>query len=342
MRQSGGQNPVKLSLREEGFATLHGSNFGPSFGAGDLWSSSLSKGRGSSKLDCSYACPAGVSQYHFTGAEDFTISDLEVFRVHTSLKREVSKGTRKRKLPSSSDEWKDLAFSEFPDDIKTLLEAEKNALAEATIELADLQEAFDKEMLAIKCFAQGADSEIITLNVSGHMMSLHRSTLSQFPESVLYKQFADPLWNTNRATKSDASSVRDWTPKQVTDWANAIPGLSQDVTSYFTDVTGSELLALKRVDIKELDSSLKPGSVALLVESIQKLRDEEAEGDITFIEHSAYCFGKIIDHMRLIAMNSALGVPAPSPPTVKEAEMKRFKRIVEFYFPTESSAQFLG
>ena len=52
--------------------------------------------------------------------------------------------------------------------------------------------------------------------------------------------------------------------------------------------------------------------------------------------------GKIIDHMRLKAME-ALGVKPPQPPEVREPDKKRFKRIVEFYFPTkEREDQFIA
>mmetsp|Transcript_32027 Transcript_32027/g.88488 ORF Transcript_32027/g.88488 Transcript_32027/m.88488 type:complete len:731 (+) Transcript_32027:106-2298(+) len=56
-----------------------------------------------------------------------------------------------------------------------------------------------------------------------------------------------------------------------------------------------------------------------------------SETDDILIEHSAYCFGKIIDQLRLKAM-----VPSDEtlpPPRIASHERDNFERIVKYYFP---------
>ena len=90
-----------------------------------------------------------------------------------------------------------------------------------------------------------------------------------------------------------------------------------------------------RDDVKDLGIT-RPGTVAMVVNGIKKLQEQEEEDYTPFIQHSSYCMGKILDHIRMKAMKD-LGVPNPQP-NVREAEKERFQRIVEFYFPTEESA----
>ena len=79
--------------------------------------------------------------------------------------------------------------------------------------------------------------------------------------------------------------------KWLMHWVKEIQGLSLDVSPHLCDVTGAELLAMGREDIKDLGIQ-RPGAVALLVKAIQKLCEEEAESSATFIEQSDYCFEK--------------------------------------------------
>eukprot|EP00668_Euglena_longa_P000364 GGOE01000467.1.p1 GENE.GGOE01000467.1~~GGOE01000467.1.p1 ORF type:complete len:545 (-),score=64.97 GGOE01000467.1:363-1997(-) len=58
--------------------------------------------------------------------------------------------------------------------------------------------------------------------------------------------------------------------------------------------------------------------------------DSEDEG--VMIEQSAYCFGKIIDQLRLRAIMQP-GDPLPPPPSVVAHERKTFLRMVSYYFP---------
>jgi len=102
-------------------------------------------------------------------------------------------------------------------------------------------------------------------------------------------------------------------------------------------------LLFGRDTVKDDLGITRPGTVAVLVDAIQKLREDDAESSTTFIEHSEYCFGKIIDQLRLKAMNKVCSLPDPAPPHIRDSERTRYKRIVEFYFPGESAAvEFLG
>ena len=69
--------------------------------------------------------------------------------------------------------------------------------------------------------------------------------------------------------------------------------------------------------------------------------DTDSDDGGTLIEHSPYCFGKIIDHMRLKRMfpEDAENVP---PPTVVSHERGNFERIVKYYFPGQEHFIFAG
>jgi len=85
-------------------------------------------------------------------------------------------------------------------------------------------------------------------------------------------------------------SPRDWDNTQVVAWVKNKKRLSSDVSEYFSNITGGELLAMGREDIKDLGIR-NPGTVALLVENIQKLLEEDNKMSAPLIEHSKYCFG---------------------------------------------------
>ena len=67
--------------------------------------------------------------------------------------------------------------------------------------------------------------------------------------------------------------------------------------------------------------------------------EEEQQGGapgsaVLFVDQSKYCFKKLIDQLRLIAMAAAEpGQPPPPPPTVKPDELSRFNELVAHYFP---------
>mmetsp|Transcript_26302 Transcript_26302/g.60582 ORF Transcript_26302/g.60582 Transcript_26302/m.60582 type:complete len:99 (-) Transcript_26302:196-492(-) len=90
---------------------------------------------------------------------------------------------------------------------------------------------------------------------------------------------------------------------------------------------------------------------------IEKLK-KNAHGDVIFVDQNPYCFGKMIDQLRLHAIcrvNDRLwpdskkdefceqGLKRRSPPRsiICEHEEKRFKRTVDYYFPGEEASSFI-
>ena len=341
-----GSAPVKMKPKEhtKNNSIYCRSSYGPTFGGGhDL---KMNSSASYVNIGHTYVLPPGTNTNFITGSSQFHIAELEVFKVDSSIPTCRSKQKQKDPLSSTHKGLKSLDFGDFPEDVKLAFKAEKEALLQAHQELNDLQVRFKEERQAIEVFGQqGGGCDIVYLNVSGRLMAVKRSTLGQLPNSVLCKQFADPLWNSKLQSKNSQAKnpPRKWNSKEVVAWVKAIQGVPNSAASKFADVTGVELLALGREDIKDLGVT-RPGTVAILVEAIQKLRDEAVEGSATFIEHSEYCFGKIIDQLRLRAISAVLDdVPKPKPPEIREPDKKRFKRIVEYYFPSESdSSSFLS
>lgn len=65
----------------------------------------------------------------------------------------------------------------------------------------------------------------------------------------------------------------------------------------------------------------------------------------TLIEFNPYCFGKIVDHLRLKRLHS-LGFIANEPtllPKVRDSQKKTFEKCVDYYFPgDEASKSIMG
>ena len=76
-------------------------------------------------------------------------------------------------------------------------------------------------------------------------------------------------------------------------------GLPEDVSIilYENEITGRELLALTRDNLKTMGMK-RVGNVALLLKEIDKL-EEASRDNVTLIKHSPYCFGKMLDYLRL-------------------------------------------
>ena len=63
----------------------------------------------------------------------------------------------------------------------------------------------------------------------------------------------------------------------------------------------------------------------------------------TLIRFNPYCFGKILDHLRLNRLHS-LGLIANKPtlPKVRDSQKKSFEKCVDFYFPGNASKSIMG
>jgi len=85
----------------------------------------------------------------------------------------------------------------------------------------------------------------------------------------------------------------------------------------------------------------KIGTLCLIQKGIKEL--EQDSNELTLIEHSPYCFGKILDYFRLIELHSqGLMSEEPALPKVQETQKRRFDKVVQYYFPGESSKYILG
>ena len=120
-------------------------------------------------------------------------------------------------------------------------------------------------------------------------------------------------------------------------------GLPEDVSIilYENEITGRELLALTRDNLKTMGMK-RVGNVALLLKEIEKL-EKSSRDNATLIEHSPYCFGKILDHLRSKQLHS-LGLIAEEPPFPKvcDSQKKRFEKVVKYYFPGDAAKFILG
>ncbi len=107
------------------------------------------------------------------------------------------------------------------------------------------------------------------------------------------------------------------------------------------EITGRELLALN-IDGLKMMGIRRAGTLCLLLKEIENL--EKACRDFaSMIEHSPYCFGKILDHLRLRRLH-LLGLLAEEPvlPKVYDSKMDRFEKIVKYYFPGDAAKSILG
>ncbi len=102
-----------------------------------------------------------------------------------------------------------------------------------------------------------------------------------------------------------------------------------------------ELLALNRDDLKVMGLK-RIGSVALLLKKIAKLQYTSRDV-VTLIEHSPYCFGKILDYLRLKRLHLlGLIVNEPAFPDVCGTQKNRFEKVVKYYFPGDAAKSILS
>mmetsp|Transcript_19743 Transcript_19743/g.37036 ORF Transcript_19743/g.37036 Transcript_19743/m.37036 type:complete len:171 (+) Transcript_19743:1832-2344(+) len=168
-------------------------------------------------------------------------------------------------------------------------------------------------------------------------MATKRSTLCIAEDSVLAQQFDDAKWTVQGCNNL---RVTEWTADDVIAWAKTIKGIQEDVGKILKEnkINGRELLALKRNGLTMLGIT-RTGTLCLLLEEIEMLR--KASQDIaTLIEHSRYCFCKILDYLRLKQIHTQGLIGHPSLPKVCDSQKSRFNKVVKYYFPG-ASAKFI-
>jgi hypothetical protein len=228
----------------------------------------------------------------------------------------------------------------FTDDINEAINAKQLSLIQAELEMLQLEDSFKDEQTFIEKFASGNAKDVVVLNVSGSVMVTTRSTLCTAENSALAQQFDDSKWTEQGC---NGPHVKEWTPDEVGDWTKNIEGIQEDVSSILKEnkISGRELLSLSLGGLKMMGIE-RAGTLCLILDEIKMLKQASKE-IVTLIEHSPYCFGKILDYLRLKRLNS-LGLLGQGPimPRVCDAQKNRFEKVVKYYFPGDSSKFILG
>ena len=176
----------------------------------------------------------------------------------------------------------------------------------------------------------------MTLNVCGTLMSTRLQTLLLSKDFALASKFSSLV---NESSNSKA--IKEWSPKDVVAWLSKLEGIPESVVKDFEDnqVTGRELVALGVEGLKDFGVARK-GTIYLLLNEIKKL--ETATNDSTIlIEHSPYCFEKVLDHLRMEgSFIKGLVKTKHGLPVVKDSEKGRFQKVVNHLFPGEGSKMF--
>uniref|UniRef100_A0A6U3TM16 TLDc domain-containing protein n=1 Tax=Ditylum brightwellii TaxID=49249 RepID=A0A6U3TM16_9STRA len=216
-------------------------------------------------------------------------------------------------------------------DVKKAISNEQKSLNIAKKRLQKAKASWEQEKQFIQSIAPTLEDDLIHLNVRGTLMTVKRSTLRIFEDSQLGRQFDGNVWP-QQNTKKEV--IHDWSYEQVTDWAKSHGDIPDEVANLLEEnkVSGSELLALGREDLKELGIS-RPGTLAVVFKDIKALQRKSQIYPI-FIDHSPYCFGKIIDQLRLKVMSKEEYQPL-SILHIKKVDRKAFIETVEYYFPGE-------
>lgn len=322
----------KLKQRSIGHNAIYDSySHGPTFGVGHdlkVTGSTLTLNTGS----------AYYKNQNLNG--EYKIKEMEVFRVTDEDPR---KKRPQNKLTCDSA-MKVEPVNKFSKEVNDAINNKLTALNDLETEVLSLEESFKDEEGFIESFGSGDTSNVIMLNVSGTMMATSRATLLLCQESVLAQQFDDTKW-TEQGSAAAATRVKDWTPEEVTNWVKGVKDIPDDVATLFqeNEIKGSELIALNQDGLKMMGVK-RVGTICLLLKEIKQL-EEASQDTATLIEYSPYCFGKILDYLRLKQLHT-LGLinddEPPALPIVCESQKKRFDKIVKYYFPGESSKFILG
>jgi hypothetical protein len=263
----------------------------------------------------------------------YTIKEMEVFLVtksSTPIRNSYSK-----RIPTKPATQAVKEVIRFSADMNNAINSKQACLVQAESEMLQLEENFSDEQTFVDKFATGDAKDVVVLNVSGTMMTTKRCTLCTVDDSVLAQQFNDSKWTEQGC---NSPRVKEWTPDEVSTWAKSIDGLPDEVsvTLYENEITGNQLLALSLDSLKMMGIE-RVGTLALLLKEIEKLDKG------LLIEHSPYCIGKILNHLRLLQLHSiGLMDKEPCLPEVDESQKQRFEKVVKYYFPGDVAKIMLG
>jgi hypothetical protein len=263
----------------------------------------------------------------------YSIKEVEVFQVtksSTPIRNSYSKRNQTKPATQAVEE-----LTRFADDMNKAINAKQACLLQAESEMLQLEESFMDEQTFVDKFATGDSKDVVVLNVSGTVMTTKRCTLCAVEDSALAQQFDDSKWTEQGC---NSLSVKEWTLDEVSTWAKNIDGIPEEVsvTLYENEITGKELLAVSIEGLKMIGIE-RAGTVWLLLKEIEKLDKG------LLIEHSPYCFDKILNHLRLMQLHSiGLIVKEPTLPKVDKSQKQRFEKVVKYYFPGDAAKIMLG
>ena len=321
-------NPCKMKVKEDEEFAIHCDElYGPTFGGEEF---DLCVEESSVQLDigCAYQYLVAGLSAELIGRKDYEIKEMEVFQVSDTC-------MQKKKVHSS-------LVKRFTGEVNDAINEKWLTLQELEEEVLSLEESFKDEENFIESFLSGDTNDVVLLNVSGTMMATKRAVLMIAEDSVLAQQFDDTKW-TEQGCKD--IRVKDWEPDEVAKWVKRIKDVPNNVAQLFVEneITGSELIALDKEGLKMLGVK-RVGTICLLFDEISTLKKASSEGMVTLIEHSPYCFGKILDYLRMKYLHSInlIDNELHYLPNVCDDQKERFAKVVKYYFPGESSAFILG
>eukprot|EP00984_Skeletonema_dohrnii_P013355 scaffold5517_cov77-Skeletonema_dohrnii-CCMP3373.AAC.1 len=329
-------SPCKMKLKNasDKWAIYNCYSYGPTFGSGsDL---QVIDSRVSLNVGLSYEC--GPSE-QLTGYQTYNIKEMEVFQVTDNPT--PPQYPRKKQPISYKSVEKGAAVDTFSKEVNDFINEKWTTLQELEAEVLSLEESFKDEEQFIESFGSGDTNtnNVVLLNVSGTIMATSRATLLLSEDSVLAQQFDNSKWTEQG---SASPRVKDWTPDDVTNWVKSVKDVPDDIATLFweNEIKGSELLALNESGLKMIGVK-RAGTICLLLKEIKQL-EEASQDTATLIEYSPYCFGKILDYLRLKHLQTLGLVDEPALPTVCESQKKRFEKVVKYYFPGNCSKFILG
>jgi len=339
---SGITSPYKMKLKDanDGKAVMHspsGPIFGGlNFGGHDLY---VHGSNSTVHLKFGYSYEPGPSQLD-SNNQSYTvlaIKEMEVFQVSGNSSLAAISTTKEEQTQLQIPQVKPV--NKFSQEVNEAINAKQESLLHAESEILHLEDSFRDEHNFVATFASGEVKDIVALNVSGTMMITKRSTLCIAEDSVLAQQFDDSKWTEQGCS---ALRVKEWTPNNVSDWAENIEGIQEGVGNILKEnaINGRELLALNMEGLKMIGIE-RAGTLCLLLEEIKMLR-KASQDVVSLIEHSPYCFGKILDHLRLKQLHSQGLAGETALPTVCDSQKSRFDKVVKYFFPGDSAKIILG
>ncbi|EJK56342.1 hypothetical protein THAOC_23795, partial [Thalassiosira oceanica] len=224
----------------------------------------------------------------------------------------------------------------FTPQINRALNKKLESLREALGQVKRMEASLEEENAFVDTLFRSNDcNDLVKLNVSGTTMMTHRSTLRQVKDSVLASQFDDSKWT------QQVTSVKTWTPAEVAGWMRDLEGVPDEVAGILekNEITGVELINLGKDELKELGIT-RPGTIGIMSNQINNLR-KASEDSATLIEHSPYCFGKILDYLRTKRLHSLSLIDEVRCPVVDDSQKERFEKVVRYFFPGSQADEIL-